>query len=425
MTAQPISRQIAWVLFATAMPAYMLLSPSVLGHMGIPYDSPQGFPLAKFHIGSYCLIFAWFMALSSHGNPLRVMSAQMARHRLLGIYWVSMVGVFFWVVFRHGTSGAAFIIEALWMPVVAAFALDLFDARRRRQTLQLVMLLLAGNALLAVGEALSGANLVPASLESSGLVAEVQFRATAFLGHPLHNALITASLLPAVTLLPLSRVGQIMLILLLLLSLLAFGGRTSIGLAVLLYGPYFFISACRKALRGGFNYLQLTGGSLALMLGTTGVLGFVAATGLGDRIFKNMKMDNSAGVRLKVWDAFDYLSESDFWFGIAPIDIDHIALLMGLDPKYEAIENFWIYNFMQFGVVGFTPFVVALACLVLVLWRAATPPMRVATLLYFLVASTANTLAAKTMSLMLLVVVILAGATQQRLPTTVAARGLS
>ena len=74
-------------------------------------------------------------------------------------------------------------------------------------------------------------------------------------------------------------------------------------------------------------------------------------------------------------------------------------------------------------MVGFIPFVVALACLLLVLWRVATPPMRVATLLYFLVASTANTLASKTMSLMLLVVVILAGAEPRRMPTTVASRG--
>ena len=413
----------AWVLFATAMPAYMLLSPAVLGRMGIPYDTPLGFPLAKFHIGSYCLVLAWFMALASHGNPLRVMGAQMARHQLLGVYWVSMVGVFFWVVFRHGTAGAAFIVEALWMPVIAAFTLDLFDARRHRQTLNIVMFLLVCNALLAVGEALSGSHLIAVALEKRDLIVEDQFRATAFLGHPLHNALITASLLPAVTLLPLSRVWQIVLIMLLLLSLLAFGGRTSMALAVLFYGAYFVIRTCRKALRGGFSYLQLTGGSLALMLGTTGLLGVIAATGLGERVFKNMKMDSSAGVRLKVWDAFSYLSESDLWFGIAPVDIDHIALRMGLDPKYEAIENFWIYLFMQFGVVGFIPFVVALACLLLVLWRVATPPMRVATLLYFLVASTANTLASKTMSLMLLVVVILAGAEPRRMPTTVASRG--
>lgn len=399
----------AWVLLVTAVSAYMLLSASMLLRLGIPYDAPYGPAIAKLHPGTYCLFLAWFTALSSHGNPLRVLGNQFSRQPLLTAYLACMLGVFVWAVFRHGTSGAAFIIESLWTPAIVAFTLDLLDARRQRQIVQMVLVLLACNALLAVGEALTPQRLTPLHVGRSDIVAEEYFRASAFLGHPLHNALITAALLPAVTLLPWSRFWKLVFVGTLMLSLLAFGGRTSVVLAVLLYGAYAAWRVLVSVVRGRVSYLQLTGGSLALMLALTSMIGVVAATGLGSRIFNNLKIDSSASVRMRVWDAFGYLSDIDLWMGVAPAQIDHISLRMGLDPNYEAIENFWIYLFMQFGVIGFVPFLIGLTCLMLVLLRAATPPMRIAVLLYLLVASTANTLASKTVSLMLLVLVILGG----------------
>ena len=406
---EPNSRKLAWALLVLGVAAYMLLSAQMLLRLGIPYDAKYGPLIAKMHPGSYCLLLAWLTALGSHGNPLRVLAGQMKQHPLLSCYLASVVLIFFWVVFRHGGSGAAFIIEALWMPAVAAFALSLFDVSRRRWLVHFVMILLTCNAVLAIGEVLSPARLTPLHTDSEGLSAEEYFRASAFLGHPLHNAMITVALLPTLTIMPWSLAGRLACFVLLFLSLLAFGGRASLVFGCAIYGFYALVVTARQIFRGRFSYLQLTGGSLAAMLGLTGLVGFVAMTGMGERIFSNLKLDNSASVRLRVWDAFNYLSSDDFWLGIAPAQIDHISLRMGLDPNYEAIENFWIYLFMQFGIIGFVPFIIGLGCLVALLWKSATPPMRAAIVVYFLVASTANTLATKTVSLTLLTIAILAG----------------
>ena len=400
--------RLGWYLMVVAVMASMLLSASMLLRLGIPYDAPYGPALAKIHPGTYCLLMAWFLALSGRGNPLKAFIEQAARLRLIGIYFFCMVGVFVWAVFRHGTSGAAFIIDSLWTPAIAAFTLDLLDDDRRRRVFQLVMVLLACNAVLAVGEALSPARLTPLHVGRSDIVEEEYFRASAFLGHPLHNALITASLLPAAILLPWAKKWRVLLVLVCLLSLLAFGGRTSVGAVALLYGTYLGWCVLRYVFSGRMTYLQLTGGSLAGMLGITALVGTVAATGLGDRIFNNLSLDSSASVRLRVWDAFDYLSTTDVWMGVSPLEIDHISLRMGLDPTYEAIENFWIYLFMQFGLIGFIPFLVGLACLLRMLWKSTNTPLKLSIVLYLLVGSTANTLASKTVSLMLLTTAILA-----------------
>lgn len=414
MQNPPFLSRIGWYLMLIAVLASMLLSASMLLRLGIPYDAPYGPAVAKIHPGTYFLLLAWFMALSGTGNPLRSFIEQMARQRLIGVYFFSMVGVFVWAVFRHGTSGAAFIIDSLWTPAIAAFTIELLDDTRRRRLFQLVMVLLACNAALALGEALSPARLTPLHVGRTDIIEEEYFRSSAFLGHPLHNAQITASLLPAATLLPWGRGWRILLVLVCLLSLLAFGGRTSVAAVVLIYGSYLIVRIGRYALSGRMTYLQLTGGSLAGMLGVTALVGVVAATGLGDRIFNNLSFDSSASVRLRVWDAFHYLSSTDIWFGVAPSEIDLISLRMGLDPTYEAIENFWIYLFMQFGLIGFIPFLVGLVCLLWMLWKNTNTPLKLSIVLYILVASTGNTLASKTVSLMLLTTVILASAVHWR-----------
>ena len=58
------------------------------------------------------------------------------------------------------------------------------------------------------------------------------------------------------------------------------------------------------------------------------------------------------------------------------------------------------------SLVGFALFLFGLGCLVLHLWRGARTPLKVAIVMYFIVASGANTLAAKTASLTLLAVAL-------------------
>lgn len=410
MPIESRSRTLAWLLMALSMVLYMLLSAQALLVLGIPYDAPYGPPFAKFHPATYLLFLAWMVALSSQGNPIRVLLAQFQQHRLLATFFICVVTVFAWVVFRHGTPGAAFIVEALWTPAVAAFTLYLLNARQQRRVFQVIMGLLFINSVVALIEAITPVRLIPLHVDSSDVVEDVFFRSSAFLGHPLHNAMITAALMSSVALLPWSKMLRLAMVAAMALSLLAFGGRASLVLSVVFYGVYGVSVIFGNIVRGRYNYVQLTGGSLAGVLAATLAGGLAAATGLGARIFSNLRVDSSASVRLRVWDIFHYISNADIWIGIPPQAIDHASMQIGLDLKYEAIENFWIYLLLQFGVIGFIPFCVGFICLLRMLWQSATTLQRVSLLLFLVVASTANTLASKSISLMLLTTVIVSGA---------------
>jgi hypothetical protein len=401
---------LAWWLFVLALALQMMLSAPALLLLGIPYDAPFGPAVAKFHPGAYLLVLAWLAALACHGNPLRIGARQIARYPALAGYFVAMVLVFVWVIYRHGSSGAAFIVQTLWMPAIAAFTLALHDEERHRELLVILMLLLGLNALVALGESLLARRLIPLYINRDDAMAGGSFRASAFLGHPLVNAMVTAALLPACALLPWARKWRVALAGVLLLALFAFGGRTSLALSVLVYGTAALVFVSLGVARGRYSYLQLTGGVLALMLGAVALVLVVASTGMGTRIFQNLSQDNSANARLLAWTAFEHVRAADLWVGLAPAQIDTVALRMGLDPRFEAIENYWIYLLLMLGVVGFVPFVAGLGSLFVLLWRSAALPMRAALFVYLVGSSTGNTLASKDVSLMLLTVAVLAGA---------------
>lgn len=419
LRAEPLSRAFAWWLFAVAIVLLLALSAPTLEVMGVPYESPFGPGWAKLHPATYLLALAWFTALASHGNPLGELIAQFRRNALITIYFICMVVVFCWVVARHGTSGAAYIIQTLWMPAMAVFTLELLPTHRRQQIGMVVVVFMAFNSAVAIGEYVTHSLLLPIPRP----VGDTDFfRPQAFLGHPLFGAKFTVVMLPVIVLMPWSNAVRIGLIVLSYTAVLAFGGRSALILGTLVYAPLAVYHVARKTFAGGFSYLQLTGGAIAFAMCAAGISLLVALTGIGDRIIHNLVWDNSAQVRAQVWSAFGYLHGMDWWIGVSPREIDRIALAMGLDPRYEAIENFWIYMYMQFGAVGYLPFLVALAGLIALNFKTATPAMVASMIAFFCIASTANSLSSKSLSLTFVAMLSIGSLAASRRPAAAAAR---
>jgi MFS family permease len=406
---EPRSRRAAWWLLVASVVMYMVLSGPVLFTLGMPYATLGGPAISKIHPGTYFMLASWLVGLASWGNPLGVLGGQLRRHKLLSGYFACMLGVFVWATGRHGFAGLAFIIDTLLMPAVGTFALLLHSRQRQRQMLVLIMSLLLLNAVLAIGEAATGRRLFPLPPFREDYIEEKYFRASALMGHPLVNAFTSIALMPAIGTLPWRLHWRMAAAAVMVLAIFSFGSRSVLaGLAV--YGVVLVLPMVWRLLRGGYGYLQVTGGLVAAALGVTLLSAAVMVTGVGDRIFKNLTWDNSANVRVRVWQVLDYLHDEALWFGMPIPRIDQIALRVGIDPQYEAIENFWLYMLLLLGIVGFALFVGGLACLVWHMWRIAQVPLRTGVLVFFAVASGANTLSSKGMILVMLAMVVQAAA---------------
>lgn len=392
-------------LFLGGIALYLLLSPQSLFYVGILYEAPGGSPLEKLHPANWLVLLATAVLMLARGNPLRVGGRLLAAEPLLAAYLACMLFVLGWSLARHGASGAASIVDTLILPFFCVAALGLLDAQRRYQCLKLIVFVLAVNAVLAIVETMLQTKLIPLRIGGGPETVEEIFRPSALLGHPLNNSMITATLLPVVLYLRIAMAWRVVLMLLLWVGLLSFGGRTGFLLATLAYGLYFLGQITLAALRGRFSYLQLSGGALLGCLAAALLAAAIASSGIGDRIFKTLEWDSSASVRVQIWSVFDYLSDFDMLMGLSLKEITAVGFRMGL-TETEAIENFWLMMFLQTGWIGFVPFVVAMACVIAWLWRSSGGAMRVALLLFLAIGSSNNSLATKTIVLLLFMVVV-------------------
>jgi hypothetical protein len=397
----PQLQRLSWVLLVAAMSAYFCLSAHALLLLGIPYDVPQGSFPSKIHPGTYLMLLAWLAGLAAQGNPLASLYRQAVQQPLVFGSMLCMVAVFAWAAWRHGPTGLAFIIDTLVIVGVGVLVVLLQTRARQRQLLMLLVALLIANAVLAILESAFKARLIPLF----PVVVETHFRSSALLGHPLTNSLVMMTMLPALLLLPWRAATRVAAILLVLVALMTFGSRTTLG-GLAIYALLALAAVTVRLLRGGFTYPQLTGGLVGVAVALAAVVALVAATGIADRVFENPLWDDSAAVRAKVWNVLDHVHGEDLWFGVGISRIDRIAELIGLDPQFEAIENFWLYLLLLLGIAGFTPFVLGLGLLVLHMVRLAEWPVRASIAMYFLFASASNTLSSKSMTLVLLAVMV-------------------
>ncbi len=410
--------RLAWRLLVAGVLLRLVLSAHALLSLGYPYEAPLSGPFPfKIHPGTYLIALSFLCALASRGNPLRGALQQARMEPLLAFNLVAMVACLAWVLLRHGTSGAAFMVDTHWAPALSAMALLHFEDERRRQLLRLLLAFMTINAARALIEFAMQDRFIPLYLQgqASGFAEEEYFRSSAMLGHPLVNAKLTAALLPIALLLPMRAAWRWLHVVLLLLSLLAYGGRFGLLSSVLIYGLWALGRLAADALRGRFSYLQLTGGSVLLTLGLAALVLGVVLSGLGERIFASLYLDSSASVRLRVWSAYDFVNLEQLWLGISAREIDTVALRLGLDPNYEAIENGWIYLSLQMGLVFFAFWVLGFCCLVIWMLRQAPALAAVGVLVFLLNVSANNALASKTVVLGMLVMYAATAGAQARI----------
>ncbi len=395
-----------WWLLALALLLYLVLSPPLLAALGVPYDAPTGSFPVKIHPGSYVLMAACLVAWQGVGFGLGGLQRACREQPLLVGYLACMVASFTWAVARHGPGGLAYFIDTLFMPAVAGLLIARQPEAARMRLLHIVMVMVLVNALLAVIEYAFKAHLVPGVMGAGELYDEDFFRSAALLGHPLTNAKVTVTAMPFLWCLPWTTPWRLSAAVLMSLALLAFGGRTSLAVGGLVYGLVGGVIVLRRLLAGRFTYLQLTGGSVGLLFGGSLVAMAILLSGLGERIFHQFTWDNSADSRLLAWQTLDYFNGLDLWLGL-PIDqIEHLAERVGIDLRFGTIENFWVYQLLLLGIIGFVPFVLGIGLIIAHFIKRSTPVLWLAILVYFVVASGTNSLASKTISLLMLSVLV-------------------
>ncbi|MER2556690.1 MAG: VpsF family polysaccharide biosynthesis protein [Candidatus Competibacter denitrificans] len=378
---------------------YLLMSNNFLVSWGIPYDTPGGAFIFKLHPGTY-LISLGFMLLFFQGSPRARWSELFTNAAAPLLLAAVVIGILIYTLIRFGPSGNAFFIDSLLAPALLAVVLLDSPLPARRFVFWVILVLLTINALLAVGEAVTGWRLTP-YMSGDQPIIDDYFRSTALGGHPLNNAVRTSMFL--ITCLILPRLLILFLIPLLVAALMTFGGRTALILSLLVlmaWGSYHFIHGI---VRRTFDVRLIFGLIfIAVILGGS-VVGLTMGLGLGGRIFENLAWDDSAQSRILIFKAFEYVRMDEWLWGMGPARILEIEDILRASTSLSYLENFWLQLLMYLGLIWFFLLSSTLLGLIASLtWRAPSP-LNLSAGLFLVLISTNNSLAVKSQDLAIFV----------------------
>ena len=404
----PLSRACFW-LAAAAVLARMNVSTNLLFLLHIDYAAPGGNPVIKIHPGTYLAALAFAAMLLGSGHPLRRLGRHCAAFPSHLAFVAMMLLCIVHLLVNVGMSGAAVFVDSyLCAGLVAAVLVNASPAQRRALAWLLVPAI-ALNAVIAIGETLLQAHLVPLALDGVSIMDKPgDFRGYALYDHPLTAAMITQMGLFLVLGMRLGRVRTAALLLVFLVGFIAFGGRTATavggGSLALLAGAWVLREAVTRRLDARMAAVAASA-AVAVPLALWVVL---TQTPIGVRLAGKLYFDESAEARNVQWHVLAIMDVKNLVLG-TPIDlVDQLCHQLGLNVPFSDIENFWLATFVTLGMIGFFYFLLGFLPFVLHLWRVAPFHGRVLLATGLLVASTSNSLARKSNILVMLTASVLA-----------------
>ena len=272
---------------------------------------------------------------------------------VLGLYSVSL----------NGYSGSAVFIETFWSAGLLALLLEPASDTQKRMLARLIMAVCALNVLVGLYESLTHSNWFPMVYDPDVKVLEdeVDFRANAFYPHPLTASLVTSMALFMLYNMRLRIIVAAPVFSLMLIGLLAFGGRTALAVTVMMSALLVLYRLLAGIVRRslGWNFL-LTIACAAVLIPVL-ITFIVTQTTIADRIIDTLYYDDSAAVRVTQWTALNYLSLKNWLFGMSAADLLAVKYQIGLGGADTDIENFWLLLFLNLGGIGFLLFILAFA----------------------------------------------------------------
>ena len=389
-------------LMLVAVTSMFAVSSAMLTNWKIHYMTNGGGFYEKLHPATYAVFGASFLLLIRNADPFAEINRTLSQSKLVLVYlfcWLCLLVQMF-VLQRPFTV----IIDTFLLPVVLCLVIWRLSGRHRAWLVWAVQAAILLNVMLGYYEYFSGHRLIPLTLGSVLVLGE--WRASAFLGHPLTASGVVAAYVLALVLRPaLCPVIAIRLLLITVClgSLMAFGGRTALITVLAILGCLALVEAF-KLFRGKRVSLLVAITAMCLLFVAVG--GIFAALDLG--IFDKMllRFSSDKGSTLARYATFNLLSHFDWQeltLGPDPVRVNALQSQLGLN---YGIENFWVSSIVQFGLVHTALLTIGLVCLFIEILRRSSLTAWAIVLLILMVAASSVSFSSKNIQLAQFVVLI-------------------
>jgi hypothetical protein len=421
LTFAHVLRLGAYLMTLLSIVVFFAVSPLVLAKIGINYETAGGSPLEKIHPGTFLAMFALCLRLASSAHPFKLLWHLMT-HRIglflfIGTYLVATVYtlLFLKVPFTP-------MVDTFLMPIIFALLLQDLDERAARLLACVLGLLLCANAFIALAEYLLNWRLVSFQLPEGvtgdpahtelifdwRATLELEWRATALLGHPLQNGLIVSSFIlilasPGAGWIP--NIVRMPLLLLELTSMVTFGSRVSLTLTLLFGGLLILRRIAVFLMRRERLGRNLTIFAILCLPIFAGLCAYLAEKGFFDPLIERFGSDaGSAATRVTMFEMFRPIHIYELLFGP---DQALVATWQRIEGLEFGIESFWVGMPLIYGVVISAVLICGTACFCHAIIKMSGRGTALILLVFFLTASTSASLSGKTPALGMVTIMIL------------------
>ncbi|MGC9269487.1 VpsF family polysaccharide biosynthesis protein [Acidiphilium sp.] len=394
--APPPPPRLSVALAMLSLAMQLTISANLLMIMGIHYNIPGGSPIVKINPATYVAFLALTVRLFEGGDPFGALLRLFAANRLIAIFVIAFVLCIGYSLVTIGVTGSASLIDSYLSAGILMLVLCDISMAQRRVLGFIMASLYILNVTIAVGESLTRHLLIGLYVGVYQYKAPFPvFRGVALYDHPLTGAMMTSM---AMFLLLQMRLRPLVTAALLgwcLVGLLAFGGRAALVAtvaAMLALGAWSLIAELFHRRLTALRLLSVIGG-LLLAIGIAWLV--ITQTSIADRLVTQDYVDSSAKVRITEWLIPKLMNFREVMLGVEVDRLPYIEYQVGLVPPFSGIENFALLAFINLGVVGFTVYLVGFLALMADLWRRSALYGRVMLVVVISVASTSNSLGAK------------------------------
>jgi hypothetical protein len=390
-------------LIALVIVLLFAVSGYVLTEFGWNYGDAGGSPLEKIHPATMLAAVIVLLVAFTHANPAVPLAKGLGERPRVVFYLATVFLMMAQAMFVVGLPFTVFI-DTFIGPVLVFFLLAEVDEDRRRRLAWLIHGLFVVNSLLGIAEVGLGFRMTPLHIEGETL--QEEWRASAFIGHPLSNAMLTGSymvLLLSGGARDLPQFLKPILFLIAAAGMVVFGGRAATGLVVL-FVVWHVLRRLVDVLRGRpFDAALVLLGLIGLPVLAGGVL-ILADAGFFDKFLSRLVDDQgSASTRVEMFELFKHLTWTEILLGPNADYVHNLMRHYGLD---YGIESFWVAIVLSYGLIAGLVFFLGLFlfCAEVVKER----PASLAVMIYFFaVASASLSLSAKTHGFSMFIVMIL------------------
>jgi hypothetical protein len=374
----------------------LALNNSIMQTLGLSDGDPgTAGTMNKLNPGTYLICLSFFALLAGSTSPIhqlmRVLRECTAFCLLLAFYALFFI---YWAL--RDPSGVGMVLETHMSAPICAIVFSYAPRSYCRRAVGFFLCFMTLNSLAGIAESIGKFRIL--SFQADWMT-EALFRPSAFLGHPLANALYTTLALFVMLATELPVWVKTLLLVLYMTTLVAFGERSAFAITLIGLVPL-GLMAIKRAIAGRRLTLArmflLCAAALVIPAALTGGLYLIVGSGLGERLSSLLSMqDDSADARWVAFKALNYLSPSEMMLGVSTLRTVEIVDRLNFILPMADIENPWLLMLLYMGVIFFSLWLVLLTVYIVSLMRESPAALKMSIVMYMVIASTSNSFGRK------------------------------